>query len=92
MLTVREAKIIAGRLLVEKYGISFVRDNIDKRLFTTCMDQDESFRINFELFKHDIGDVDVIKQGRLINNEGEFPDIILAVEVNKDSRDASVLS
>ena len=92
MLTIREAKVIAGKILVEKYGIDFVRNNIDKRLFTGSMDQGESYRIDFELFKENIDKVQVIRDGRLINEESSSPEIILAVEVNKQDGKTTIVS
>lgn len=49
-------------MLVEQYGIDFVLENIEKTLFTGSVDQGDSYRIDFELFKENIDTVQVIKK------------------------------
>ena len=84
MITVTDAKIIAGKILAQSKGEDFVRTNIGKRLFTTCMDEEDSFIINFELFDKSIeNDSD--------NEETVFPDIILSVDVDKENGVTTIL-
>ncbi len=80
MLTVNEAKIKAAKLLIEKYGMDFVRDNINKRLFTSVIDLEESFQVNFELFENSIT---FKHQDEIDNKEDIFPEIIMSVNVDK---------
>ena len=80
MLTVNEAKIKAAKLLIEKYGMDFVRDNVNKRLFTSVIDLEESFQVNFELFENSI----TFKHQDVIDNKEDiFPEILMSVNVDK---------
>ena len=79
-MTADEARIRAAALFIERYGVDFIRDNLNKRLFTTVMDLGESFLVNFELFKNTI--VFTIED-EIDNKEDVFPDIVLSVNVNK---------
>ena len=55
MITILEAKKIAGRLFVEEYGEDYVRNNID-RIGTGVVDEDGTVQVDFELSEKSISD------------------------------------
>ena len=91
MLTSLEAKVIAGEKLVEKYGLAFVRENIDQKLFTGVIDQEDSYQVDFELVANSILECKPSSEFGIQNDEETLPECILTVLVNKNSGEAVVL-
>lgn len=85
MLTVLDAKVIAGKELVDRFGLDFVRDNIGRKLFTGVVDREDSYQVDFEMFKDDVFGKEISFDESIVNNESVFPDIVLSVLINKQS-------
>lgn len=87
MISEKEAKIIAGQMLIERYGKEYFEQNIN-RLSILVGREKGKLQIDFELHKQDLDKIpSVEKNGGIYVEEKNFPDIILSVEV--DLRDSS---
>ena len=91
MVSALEARAIAGRKLVDIYGFSFVRDNVDKRLFTGVIDKENVYVVSFELFNDNISATDIVDNDTISNHERSFPKILLLVQVNKNTGEAVII-
>lgn len=81
MVTVQEAKVIAGQMLVEKYGIDFVLSNKD-RIGTSVEYTEEAINVYFDLSEKPIDQYPDLFHA---NEEEHFPDIFFAVAISVES-------
>lgn len=88
MITVQEAKTIAGRMLIEKFGLDFVLLNKNK-LGTSVECSDGSIKIYFDLSEKPID-----QYSNLFNMDGEeqSPNIIYAVLIDSKDERATVIN
>lgn len=87
MINEKQATIIAGQTLIEKYGRKYVEDN-KKRLGTSYSHKGGKIQVYFDCYKKDLDQMpSVEKNGGIYVEEKDFPDRILSVEV--DLRDGS---
>ena len=87
MIEKKQATIIAGQILIEKYGRKYIEEN-KKRLATMYGHDRGKMQVHFDLYKNDLDKTpSVEKNGGIYVEEKDFPDRILSVEV--DLRDGS---
>lgn len=88
MLTIREAKVIAGRMLVEKYGYDFLRNNT-KKISSSVMKKDNNIvNIFFDLAEKDIDSYDDLFHMK--GNE-HFGEIIFSASVDLNNGEATAI-
>ena len=79
MISEKEAKIIAGQILIEKYGKEYLEQN-KKRLSIMLGREKGKVQIDFEFHKQDLDKVpSVEKDGGIYVEEKNFPEIILSI-------------
>lgn len=87
MISEKEAKIIAGQMMIRKYGKEYIEQNRERLSIMSGLSKGK-VQIYFELHKQNLNNIpSVEKDGGIYVEEKNFPDIIFSVEV--DLRDGS---
>ena len=92
MIKEKQATIIAGQILIEKYGRKYVEDN-KKRLGTVYSHNGGKIQVHFDCYRKDLDKTpSVEKNGGIYVEEKDFPDRILSVEVDLKDGSAKIIN
>lgn len=91
MISEKEARIIAGQMLIKRYGKEYLEQN-RKRLSILAGREKGKLQIDFELHKQDLDKIpSVEKNGGIYVEEKNFPDVVLSVEVDLKDGSAKII-